>query len=855
MPENSKIFKEDATKRLIDLLRESDDADEKSTLPTSGPSEQLTKGRKSPGTPKIKAKPAPAAAEDDSTKVLRPDETAEREGEGSELLQFLSENAQKEDSTETSPVAPPKPPAVQPVDLPEPEASGVEDEDEDDLIIPANSDPDDDVDLDTLLADDPGGLSAVESESSLPLSSGSRSLQDLLANLDSSLNSDDELLGGGASDDENGNPFTGLHPEKNEKNRPAVIDADMVNAKSAEQPPSRQKNIPRPSTKYLKKFQYETLYDSEKTADDEYMQNWNAGSFFRSVLYLKDTAVGLDFGDEFIRFIEVKKRQDKIEISNWGYTRMIREKNAPNAGFARKKNEDNFSVVFNAYAQQNRLKSKYVAHAIQNKNIVSRVMGFPKLSHKEVGDAIELNARKNLPFPDKFAQIDFAEIGSSGEAQKKYNYLVGIAHERTVNSITARFKEAHILPRKLFSASFATWSLFKNNYPDMEDQTVILLHIGPDTSSIIFINEGILQFDREIPVGHRDFREALTQKVRTLNGEHIISEREAEVLLHNYGFPLEQEGVTELLQIEAYRLLILLRSEGERLISEINRSIDFYRKVFSLPPLEADIYLSGPGGSIPGLNLYINKQLNRNVRRMYPLRSGTIRYAEGVEPIPPEFLSQFDLALASATEIDNHTNLIPKNLKFEEKFIPAYMASVILLLLTLLAITVSSFAVSSQLNAAKKEVARLDEEIETIAPMGRKYSDMINYHNAAYTIKNELNRDIYVSKMTTDIMRFVSQNTQNEVKLHQMRFNAVRMEKSGNSQVKAAEQQDPTSLFMQLEGFVTTSNAVADLQLTNYVIKLQNSGLFSEVEILYKEREVNKDAVRLNFYIQAEVVN
>ncbi len=816
---NKNILKEDATKRLIELLRETD------TLPEDEE--------------KLEAVSDEAAAAPEPEPFIEDSSADDASGVSPEtLLDFL--NQENSEASELSREIPGI--GNSPVEAMEKKRR------ENDPIAD--------------LYHTPPEHSATGSADDTPLraSQTRNTLQNLLANLDSTMNSDDqvEILGA-----QNGAAVQELlqtetveknRPEQTEKPKPPIIDSAMAKSVAADpQKKPEPEPAPKRSLKYLKKYNYDDLYSSEKGGGEEYIPNWNTAKFFQSVLFSKDTAYGLDMGEDYVRYVQIKKRQDKLEISDWGFTQLIQNENNQNTGYIRKKNEDNFDIVFSNYAAQTRLKNRYVAHAIQNKNVVSRLLSFPKLAPAEVKEAIELNARKNLPFPDKFAQIDYAQTGSSTEGQKKFNYLVAIGHERSINGVFTRFKDAGIVPRKLFSASFAIWSLFKNNYPDLEDQSVILLHIGEDVSNIVFINEGVFQFDRELAIGAKDFREALAQKVSTLDGDHVVTLREAEQLKVQYGFPIDQEGVTEFLHIEAFKLQILLRSEGERLLSEINRSIDFYRKVFSLPALECDIFLSGPGSKVPNIDVFISRQLNRTVRHIFSLRSTTVRYAEGVEPIPVEFMPEFDLALAAATEIDNHTNLVPKVLKFEEKFIPAYMASIIILLLTLLAVTVSSFAISSKLTNARQKVKDIETEIADVAPMGTKYTDMISYHNAAFVVRNELNHDRYFSAFIPTILKALSRDTQEEIKLSQLIFNRESAEPKGAGEKASAAKSAAHPMYLHLQGFVTTSDAIADVVLTNYQMKLEGTGYFNSVQILSKNRETGNGLIRLRFTMQAEL--
>ncbi|HDR03921.1 MAG TPA: hypothetical protein ENN84_01570, partial [Candidatus Marinimicrobia bacterium] len=476
-----------------------------------------------------------------------------------------------------------------------------------------------------------------------------KNLAELLKNLDNSMGSEEPELIGANSEGA---------PSENEMEIETVTSPDnltsQVFSSKADSPENlrsltsgTQKESASPiinreakEKKIIEPYDYSTHFVDKGSDIEQYVVEWNATDFFRAVLFRRDNVVGIDFSDKFITFVEIKKRQDRFQIVNYGFTAILDANLDGVSGDVRKRAEEPFEAVFGKFLSLANPKNKYVVYAIQSKNVVSRLMSLPPMSQKEVREAIKWNALKNLPFPDKYAIYDVS-VAKSSDVSKKADYFIGIAHERTIAGVIARFKDANVIPRKIFSASFAVWQLFKTNYPEMQDQSVILLYIRDDVSDIVFIHEGQFQLNRQLSISSNDFTEALAQKVNTPEGEYNISIREAEKLKQFYGFPITNEGVTEFLNIDAFRLNILLRSAGERLVSEINRSIDFYRKTFSLPPIDSPLYIAGPGSAIPNLDNYLQRQLNRPVHILNPLRSTLVDYDSGVEPIAPEYLSQF----------------------------------------------------------------------------------------------------------------------------------------------------------------------------------------------------------------------
>jgi type IV pilus assembly protein PilM len=843
--------REDATSRLLDLLRKRDDGvspeekvPEKPQIDTSvfdskqksindslfGQKEAASETVALPEEDKKSPEPEPEKAKPEAEASPAPTPPAKK-SKLEELLSKLDEEMEKAGDDIIAPVS-------------------AKDENNDDIDMAS--------DLSTLLKPETTHSTVVETEKAAEATESPRpkkNLADLLKNLDDATqDAEPELIGETKPESESD---SAINLKENETPNTLASQVFSSQAQSPENlrplsPAQEKSSVPPTVRKESKEKQIIEPYDYtnhfvEKGSDiEQYVVEWSAADFFRAVLFRRDNVVGIDFSDKIITFVEIKKRQDRFQIVNYGYTAVLDADLDGVSGDVRKRAEEPFEAVFGKFLSLANPKNKYVVYAIQSKNVVSRLLSLPPMSQKEVREAIKWNALKNLPFPEKYAVYDVS-VAKSSDVTKKADYFIGIAHERTIAGAIARFKDANIIPRKIFSASFAVWQLFKTNYPEMQDQSVILLYIRDDVSDIVFIHEGQFQLNRQLSISSNDFTEALAQKVNTPEGEYNISMREAEKLKQMYGFPLSNDGITEFLNIDAFRLNILLRSAGERMVNEINRSIDFYRKTFSLPPIDSPLYIAGPGSAIPNLDSYLQRQINRPVHILNPLRSTLVDYDPLIEPIAPEHLSQFGLAIAAATETADHTNLAPKTIKSEEKYIPAYMIGLLLLLLTVLSITISSFAVTAQVEQATQTRNELQQKLNEVAPRGEKYADLIAYNNAALGVRNHLTLNRFRSNQVINMMKMAGAWAGQDIKLTTLAVEEQVLIPPGEKIGKPVR-------MLKLLGFVQSSSSMADLVLANFVIRLENAGFFINIKTDKNKREtLENGTMRLYFEINGQV--
>ena len=166
-------------------------------------------------------------------------------------------------------------------------------------------------------------------------------------------------------------------------------------------------------------------------------------------------------------------------------------------------------------------------------------------------------------------------------------------------------------------AGFALANCFEMNYPQLKDQSVVLLNVGAGmTNFVVFENNEVI-FSRDITVGGNTF----TSDIQKSMG---ISMEEAENLKISAGTgqPVPQE-VTD-----------ALNQTVEAVAEEIRRSFDFYLATSSDSAVSR-VFVTGGGIGSPGLFEQIKNTLNLPVETFNPFAK--IRYAGSFNP---DYISQ-----------------------------------------------------------------------------------------------------------------------------------------------------------------------------------------------------------------------
>ncbi len=534
--------------------------------------------------------------------------------------------------------------------------------------------------------------------------------------------------------------------------------------------------------------------------------------------------IGLDIGSYKIKYVIAKKQKNGGQIQAFGFL------------LNPFKESGEIDKIVDYLIDELNIKSNYpgirCAFTVHGRNVGVKRHAFPKMSAKLMKDAIFWTAKKEFGFEDTPALFDSISIGKTEKKGVEHEDCLLIAcEEQMINQMVEPFLARKLIPFKAAPLAVSLWDLYKNSHVYHKDKTVALIDLGAKKTIIVFIRNGVLEFTREIPTGGRDITESLTGTIFYDGKPYQFDQVEAESLKLEYGFPDEEleDRTTQDVPVAEYS--VLMRPILERMGSEIQRSIDYFREKYSADSLH-HVYLTGGTSQfkniIPFLSGFIDTDMG-----VFPLADETPHKLS--EDDYDEFRNRFgELAVAysSATDYNKKLNLLPNPVKKIEKIkliqrFSLYSALIGLLLLAML--TGFSFMNAINLNS---QFDYLKHKYEKLAPLKQKYDTLQKQH---VYLKNK--KDIYTKELKLQnpfpaALKVIANLFPRGMAVTNVTVvNANAGQISGKEKKKAPEKV-VGGRTIKLFGVCYHPRPDAGIQIADYLRKLNSTGLFSSLTVV-----------------------
>lgn len=156
---------------------------------------------------------------------------------------------------------------------------------------------------------------------------------------------------------------------------------------------------------------------------------------------------------------------------------------------------------------------KVVASVGGDTDVVVRIIEVPKMSGKELDEAIQWELERQAPFPVDQAVFDYRPIErpDAPADQQNMEVLLAVAQEEMVDAHVEALMAAKLTPVAIDVEPLAiSRALVDAGGDALADQTIADVHIGATNTAIIIVRRGLLAFVRTLPTGGH----ALTSAVR-----------------------------------------------------------------------------------------------------------------------------------------------------------------------------------------------------------------------------------------------------------------------------------------------------------------------------------------------------
>jgi type IV pilus assembly protein PilM len=243
-----------------------------------------------------------------------------------------------------------------------------------------------------------------------------------------------------------------------------------------------------------------------------------------------------------------------------------------------------------------KITTKRVAMSLPTSRTYSRVLTLPKLSKKELQEAIKLEAEQYIPVPIDDLYIDFENVGISGE---NYDYFMVAIPKAIVDSY---MQLAEILGIEV-SVLETTMNASSRLVSQAEEINSASLFIDfGSVSADLTIYDGKPIVTGTVPGGGATFTNIIAQKLN-------VNERVATTIKSKYGLGVskKQKEINE-----------ALKPALSTLIKEVKKMLRYYEDKTAGKRSIKQIVTLGGGANMPGLNDYLTSELRMPTRMCHP---------------------------------------------------------------------------------------------------------------------------------------------------------------------------------------------------------------------------------------------
>lgn len=343
--------------------------------------------------------------------------------------------------------------------------------------------------------------------------------------------------------------------------------------------------------------------------------------FFKGLFGGKSAVGGLDVGSSSIKMAQIAKTPSGFQLEKVaiGATPAMAIKDGGIVD-ARVLGD----AIKQLYGAQKFTMTK-VDGVVSGQSVVIRPINMTAMTPKELKNAIKFEAERYLPYSVAEAQIDGIPLRTSVDGDDKtMEVLLVAAPKEMLRNAQEVIKLSGIHPNAIDLEPMSLVRALKVNLdPQIFEQTIALINLGANSSSINIFKGGVLRHNRTITVAGNSFTKAIGQSLN-------LSFEEAEKIKKDKGVIRVEKDATPVAPttMRIYNVIIPVLTE---LITEIQRSFDYYRSRYRGESVD-HIFVSGGTARFKNIDAYIYNELGIQCQLANPFKSISIAGASGMSP-------------------------------------------------------------------------------------------------------------------------------------------------------------------------------------------------------------------------------
>lgn len=310
--------------------------------------------------------------------------------------------------------------------------------------------------------------------------------------------------------------------------------------------------------------------------------------------------IGVDIGSSSIKVCQIKETRKAYSLVNFAYAPLPPQAIVDGQVMDGNTVADTLQQIWRTA----RIGQKEISLGVSGQSAIIRKITIPMMTPEELEEQIQWEAEQHIPFDIKDVQIDYQVLKRNQETGQMELLLVAAKRDQ-INDYAQLARDARLKPIVCDIDAFSIQNLFELSRGLPPEQTVALINIGANLTSLNIISNGISAFTREIA-----------------NGGHAITEQVQKQL----GIPFEIAEGYKCGTGEAPappQVAQIVESATDGIAAEIQRSLDFFMATSGDGEISR-IYVTGGTSKIPSLSRAIERRARVPVEVWAPTERLTI---------------------------------------------------------------------------------------------------------------------------------------------------------------------------------------------------------------------------------------
>lgn len=317
---------------------------------------------------------------------------------------------------------------------------------------------------------------------------------------------------------------------------------------------------------------------------------------------MQKSVLGIDIGNFNIKIVETINNNGKMEILNYAIGKT--PENSINDG--KITDFEKIKETVKALLAGNFIKTKQVIGLVSSSALVTREVNVPKMKESDITKYILLDSQQYFPMDVENYVLDFKIINEiEGAEGSEYTILLAAIPDLIINDYVKLFDALKldlvaidIVPNVLSKYCINYLSGGANN-------TIALIDLGDETSTVNIVSNGVLEFSRMIPSGSG----GITQNLANTFGFGL---KEAEdYKIKNAEIVIDTDTTQNL----SNNISEIIKPILDSTVSQINKYFEFFYSRNTSNKIN-NIYISGGGSLLKGLDKYFQIMFNIPTRKV-----------------------------------------------------------------------------------------------------------------------------------------------------------------------------------------------------------------------------------------------